>query len=1154
MISQFNHRLLGKIVSCLLIAGCPLTVLAAELPKRDSIVGQVVNAQGAPVENARVWAIPMGAIGSVTVTKSKPTSSDGRFELPRDSAWDDSLADQVQIGLVAFLKGKSVGGIAIQPDQKIQDLKITLPEPSEYSIRIVDPAGEPISNTRATLAGLHVQVVEPNLETNIASVVMLPAEVANQLETKTNADGVARFVVSDAQKISGVTVHSDQFGEQSKVALGAPAVVKDATFKLRKTAHLRVKITGPASVSVSGRQITVQTQDYDQRTSSLITGRHEIVTDESGEFEVQLPSGNASIFCRYSEGEKYHLTSDQRAIQLPAGANVDLQLKLKRGVRFHGQILDEKSSKPVVGIPIVVAGFAYFDFLETDESGKFETLVPPGTVTFRPFVSNEFAQPNVNPVVEVPETAEFELDTIRLARAAQLEGVTTDSHGQVLAGVSIHAKWRGQNRLSEKQVISDANGRFRIVGVEKDSEIRLAAELGDRSRVLVHQCDGKPVEIALSKGSRHFWKGRVVDVAGKPVTNVQVEVWSRPWMPTGFPVQSVRWQPETQISTNANGEFTVARIDEDAGYQVRIRGETIESTDSEWFRATNGRFSFPDQIVARRLDVVTGRVVDSQGQAVSSANVISLNGTSRQETTTDSNGQFSINASLGGFLLIQKEGFRFYGEWLNSESSQWTLVRISEPASPRKKRQIYNDSIDERRKVAATLLTEFLDKPSKTKLEKQLVARMLEKYASVNPDETLDHVENGHVDGIMKKAVLSKAVLQLAAQERVDEALEVIEADDDPRFRVQGLVWMTDQINGQDKGTKLQLLSRALIDAKALKMPGLRAIYLGQIAERLLDLDEVEQATKILREGQSVAEKLSTSAWSGYARGAFAEELVQIDFEAAVKLVSGLKDVSEFNRHVGNMAHELGAKRPDDAIRLLKMLKKGKPNEYISFDQYAVRVCYRMAKSDLAKAERLAEEIGYPENRAYAFGVMAVAIANSDRENAERLMRKGFRVLAESIDDSFHTATRPYRAGTIAACLLPLAEEISPDLISELFWQAISFQIALPDEENHSYWATESNASLAFGLANYDLQVAEKLFSQLAKSPTKYASRIYHLVPAVFGPERFQDHLETIQDADQRARVLVSALPILAAEPSSRIRHIHSSLGLWPIDVEDLGW
>ena len=101
--------------------------------------------------------------------------------------------------------------------------------------------------------------------------------------------------------------------------------------------------------------------------------------------------------------------------------------------------------------------------------------------------------------------------------------------------------------------------------------------------------------------------------------------------------------------------------------------------------------------------------------------------------------------------------------------------------------------------------------------------------------------------------------------------------------------------------------------------------------------------------------------------------MVQIDFDAAVNLVRGLKDVSEFNRHVGNMAHELGAKRPDDAIRLLRMLKKGKQNEFSSFDQYAVRVCYRMASSDLEKAERLALEIGYPENRAYALGVMAAA-------------------------------------------------------------------------------------------------------------------------------------------------------------------------------------
>ena len=123
----------------------------------------------------------------------------------------------------------------------------------------------------------------------------------------------------------------------------------------------------------------------------------------------------------------------------------------------------------------------------------------------------------------------------------------------------------------------------------------------------------------------------------------------------------------------------------------------------------------------------------------------------------------------------------------------------------------------------------------------------------------------------------------------------------------------------------------------------------GQVAERFLDLGQAERGRAILREGEAMAKQLPKGGWVGYARGAFAEELVQIDLEAALALTKDLADADEFDRHHGNIAHELAGRDPAQAERVLAMVK-----DRVGARAYTVRVVYRMAPLDLARARRLA--------------------------------------------------------------------------------------------------------------------------------------------------------------------------------------------------------
>ena len=167
--------------------------------------------------------------------------------------------------------------------------------------------------------------------------------------------------------------------------------------------------------------------------------------------------------------------------------------------------------------------------------------------------------------------------------------------------------------------------------------------------------------------------------------------------------------------------------------------------------------------------------------------------------------------------------------------------------------------------------------------------------------------------------------LQLAnglMEESVDEALAVLEGLEDPGAKAIGFIDASKKLGDRDRARALEVLDRALLNARAAKEPdGIKLLLMGQVAEGFLDLGQAERGRALLREGEAMAKQLPRAGWVGYARGAFAEELVQIDLEAALALTKELADADEFDRHHGNIAHELAGRDPAQAERVLAMVK-----------------------------------------------------------------------------------------------------------------------------------------------------------------------------------------------------------------------------------------
>ena len=262
-----------------------------------------------------------------------------------------------------------------------------------------------------------------------------------------------------------------------------------------------------------------------------------------------------------------------------------------------------------------------------------------------------------------------------------------------------------------------------------------------------------------------------------------------------------------------------------------------------------------------------------------------------------------------------------------------------------------------------------------------------------------------------------------------------------------GFIEASQKLGTQNRARALEVLDRALLNARAAKEPdGIKLLLMGQVAERFLDLGEAERGRTILREGESLAKQLPRAGWVGYARGAFAEELVQIDLDAALELTKDLTDAREFDRHHGNIAHELAGRDPAAAERVLAMVK-----DQFQREQYTVRVVYRMAPLDLDRARRLAESITDDGLKGYALGMMALSLAEAGKKHRRmRCCESAYESLERSARSKHGESNSLYSPTSIAAVLLPVAERIDSGLVDEYLWRGLAMRQPTPWETDRS--------------------------------------------------------------------------------------------------------
>jgi hypothetical protein len=380
----------------------------------------------------------------------------------------------------------------------------------------------------------------------------------------------------------------------------------------------------------------------------------------------------------------------------------------------------------------------------------------------------------------------------------------------------------------------------------------------------------------------------------------------------------------------------------------------------------------------------------------------------------------------------------------------------------------------------------------------------------------------------------------------------------DASFRSMAYLDLNDALPQGKQTQKRALLQQGLLHARAIPASDHRVIQLAWVARRWWAIGDKELATRLLREGQEIARELPAAGWSGYARGAFAEDLALIDLDAALALIKDLKDPREFVRHHGNLAHKLGGIDPAASERVYKVLLESNDVQQVyQRDQYALRICYPMAPADLVRARKIADTIINPYFKARSYSLMAQALARRQPREARALLDQAFELLEKQVASGQDNFDGFSDAPSLAGLIVPVAEDIDAALVPEYYWRALSLHRPprlnrVEDEWNLSL-ATDALGALALVLARYDRELAQIFIEQASKhTPSENFTRSPHLrTAALADPRRAVALVEALAEGRNKDYVREKVVNMMLAEGEAAWKLVHSDLAQWhPGDEE----
>ena len=324
---------------------------------------------------------------------------------------------------------------------------------------------------------------------------------------------------------------------------------------------------------------------------------------------------------------------------------------------------------------------------------------------------------------------------------------------------------------------------------------------------------------------------------------------------------------------------------------------------------------------------------------------------------TAPDGHFQLAGVLEGpaVLFAEKDGFPFQFQPIDDGLQPIKIVLTGTTEAPARRYQTLPSARPaEEEKALARRLMHPLAEKILAEGDDDAKTRFLLSAIDVDPSAVLEwlgavkFVDASYLDPIRLKLVGA------LARDHLDEATALIEASTDATLRAQGYAEICDVRRDLERGRVQELIAQAMLSARAPQARPLARIAVPAIlADRLIDLGEIEQARKLLQQAErSFKEMTENASRPRYLLGQVACVLARIDLPAALVILDDVErttrtsqarnTTNSLDQLMGAFALKLAAQSPADAERVLNRLSLR-----IQTAESIAAVCFKMAPEDL---------------------------------------------------------------------------------------------------------------------------------------------------------------------------------------------------------------
>lgn len=1144
-----------------------------------AVLVSITDNDNRPISGADVWLFSRSLGDAVDLIVHGKSDAQGVYqvEVPVGVLEDPGVSYHT---LCAHRDGFNLGLAARKNwgHSRPRQIRLTLQPVSDVDFTVLGPDRKAVSGASLTLH--HAKIG--------GNVGELPEPLERLFSTTTDTTGKATLRGVSGETVYNVRVESSAYGTQIVWPEDGERATSAEPFQLRPVGIVTGGVTTDEGEALAGVKMHLRARSTEKPDEPHhYSATASVVTDGEGRFRVPaIAAGELRVMLELPAEFPYgaFLPKD---LLVHSGRTTQADVTLKRAVHVTGLVRDYDSKQPIPGVAVSLSvnRQSRRSLVRTDAQGRYAMFLLPGDggLRFRP--PNPYIPPArmSHPVTVPPNVLEHEHPAVELVRGVTLTATAIDEANKPIEGVRVTATWldRSTRRQSQSAGVSDPDGRIRLNRVHPTRELTLQAYVNSMRAsdpIKARANTDQPVVVNVRPPDLVALSGRLIDEAGKPVAGAKYQVLSRRDAgPNMFAMPVMH-----EGATDQHGSFrTPEQFARNGTHQVQVVLDDETVAESDWLNpAPAGKTRFPDLVyrpakarppTTRKMPLVElraldGQVVDQNDQPVSDASMTAWYHGRRVRTPVDASGRFHLDdvPATGVFVFVDAPRFRFHGQYLRPKDGdrKLTLTLSTEPAVvPMETLPLAPPPAEVLAKAQQWLEAAMTQEPLEWELKsyKSMTLRLL---ARVTPLRVLEYLDDPDLADNRESLRLLAAKSLL--KEDSEDTLAMVASFPSARSRAYGYQMIADWLPAADRARRLEMLTEAIVHARGVESPAHRAIQLGRIAERFLDLGEHQRASELLREGETIARRLpADDSWAGYARAAFAEELSQIDLPAALELTGHLDREFSHDRHHGNIAHELAAINAADAERVFDMMRTQRNR-----DRWAPRICDRMGRIDLPRARRIAETIADPHLRAYAVGLMAESLGAPDNADARSLLEEAYGILGKVVDSGASYSDSLTSPPAVAIGLLPVVEHIDSGLVQEYLWKAISLRTDITIGGNpcsalgrRDGRMVLSDPVLAACVARYDHQLARLVLTppgdESFNGPVGVFPRNFFAAAAILDPiagvqalEQLPEDTKSMKTAKRRAwRQFITVLTMDTTERWNWL--MEKQLFLWIIGRED---